>query len=982
MRVGVLGPLLAEGADGETTPRGQRPRDVLAVLLQRRGHIVTPDALLDLVWGDAARDLTSSAVHTVVARLRRSLGSDSIETHDAGYRLGRAVQLDSDDFDAALRRAREATAAGDATGAVAAYRDAVAVWRGPHAFEGVSDDLVMADRARLEEARAQTIDELAAALLSTGTAPATDEALALATALTRDHPLREGSHRTAMLAAVRAGRQAEALEIYRGLRARLRQELGIEPGPPTQALHLRILEQDPTLEIVPRAGVAVGQGLDSAGEKPRPGQRESGRLPAPLTPTVGRDQEVTTVLTLLEQGRRLVTILGPGGVGKSRLLAEVGTRLSADPDQEVVYVDLAGLGVSAAADIADAVSVSFRLPVSREDPVTGLVTALADDRLVALVDEAEWSTPAVAEVASRVLAGCPGVRLVVTSRVPLEVLGESRVLLAPLACPAEDASGGDARIAPAVRLLEDRLRDHAPDIVIGDADGAHLGRLARRVDGLPLALELLAGYAASRSLAELVPLVEAPLDVASPQVGHRPRHRSLRDTLLWSVERLSPSERTVLRRLGVFAGSFDVSAARAVVGGSLHPLKVEAGLRALVREALVQLDRRGPRTRVRLLRTVRDLALEELTAAGEIEQVRRRHREWYAARWRGQPLHDELVIEVGESYDDYLEALRQALAARDARSVADLAIALGRRWAFVEAAGIGVRWLDRVLAADLLDPVQTARVQVLWVGLGHHMSWTDTSHVVGTTHAALADDPDWLAQSWLLEAIHRYMSGDFSGAVAASERMVQTAKSGARWHLPEALATLAAALAAAGERERALAAADQAWALIGASPTVVHFAAVVPKVGLSLVDADQPQRAYDIFTTAIADVGARFGIAPTLTTVTNVGWAALGIDRPAEALHWFGHAAETGSHRGLFLAEDSLGTACALAFLGHPDAEVMLDAADELCRRHALTLSPRQAAHRDRARALAPSSSAAHLDVQTDDDLASPIFAAARALAT
>jgi len=272
-------------------------------------------------------------------------------------------------------------------------------------------------------------------------------------------------------------------------------------------------------------------------------------------------------------------------------------------------------------------------------------------------------------------------------------------------------------------------------------------------------------------------------------------------------------------------------------------------------------------------------------------------------------------------------------------------------------------------------------VQVLWVGLGHHMSWTDASYVVGTTHEALVDDPDWLAQSWLLEAIHRYVSGDFSGAVAVSERMVQTARSGARWHLPEALAILAAALAAAGERERALAAADQAWALIGASPTLVHFAAVVPKVGLALIDADEPQRAYDIFTTAITNVGARFGIAPTLTTVTNVGWAALGIDRPAEALRWFGQAAEAGSHRGLFLAEDSLGSACALAFLGHPEAPAMLDAADELGRRHTLILSPRQTAHRDTARSLAPSFGAHNLGGRTDDELARPIFTAARALA-
>ena len=984
MRVGVLGPLLIDGAGGETTPRGQRPRDVLAVLLQRRGHVVTPDVLLDLVWGDAAVELTASTVHTVVARLRRALGSDVIETHDAGYRLGRQVRLDSDDFDAALRRAREATAAGDAAGAVTAYRDAVAVWRGPQAFEGVSDDLVMADRARLGEAHAQTLDELALALLESGTTPALDEAWSLARALTREHPLREGSHRTAMLAAVRSGRQAEALDLYRALRARLRDELGIEPSPPTAALHQRILTQDPTLDpaldLGPTHEQRTGPEPQVTGERP-PDQREMGRLPAPLTSTVGREEDLATVLTLLEQGRRLVTILGPGGVGKSRLLAEVGGRLSADPSLEVVYVDLSGLGATNAADIADAVAVGFRLPVSRDDPITSLVNHLCADRLVALVDEAEWASTAVAEVASQILAGCPGVRLVVTSRVPLDVLGESRVLLAPLACPPEDASGAEARRAPAVRLLEDRLRDHAPDLVIGDEQGADLARLARRVDGLPLALELLAGYAASRTLAELLPLVDAPLDVASPEVGHRPRHRSLRDTLLWSVERLTPSERLVLRRLGVFVGSFDVSAARSVVGGSLDPLTVDAGLRALVREALVQLDRRGPRSRLRLLRTVRDLALEGLDESGETQEVRRRHREWFAARWRGQPPHDELIAEVGASYDDYLEALRQGLAARDACSVADLVIALGRRWSFVEAAGVGVRWFDRVLAADLLDPVDTARVQVLRVGLTLHASWADSRHLIARCQEALANDPDWLAQAWQVESIQAYQAGDVERSVTAADQMVTVARRGARWVLPEALATTAVMVAAAGDREGALASADEAWALIGASPTALDFASVIPKIGLALVDADQPQRAYDILSRATTDVSIRLGLRPTFTIVINLGWAALGIDRPAEALSWFARSLNSGSHRGLFLAEECVGAACALTSLGHPQAAALLDAADELSTRHALSLTPRMAAHRQAARYLQPPSGDRSLSSRTDDDLAAAIGTAAREFA-
>ena len=248
--------------------------------------------------------------------------------------------------------------------------------------------------------------------------------------------------------------------------------------------------------------------------------------------------------------------------------------------------------------------------------------------------------------------------------------------------------------------------------------------------------------------------------------------------------------------------------------------------------------------------------------------------------------------------------------------------------------------------------------------------------------AEASNDPDWLAQAWQLESIQAYLEGDVERSVMTAGQMVTVSRRGPRWLLPEALATSAVIAASAGDRERALASADESWALIGASPTALHFASVVPKIGLALVDADQPQRAYDILSRATTDVSIRLGLRPTFTIVINLGWAALGIDRPAEALSWFARSLNSGSHRGLFLAEECVGAACALTSLGHPQAAALLDAADELSSRHALSLTPRMAAHRQAARYLQPPSGDRSLSSRTDEDLAATIGTAAREFAT
>ena len=281
MQVRVLGPVrVGDRIETATAPRGDRPRDVLAVLVARRGRPVPAEVLLDLVWDQTAGALTPAAVHTVVARLRRQFGDDLVRTSDAGYLVPVEVGLDAERFTAL---------AGDASsgdGAVPRCREALALWTGGTAYAGVRDDLVMAERVRLEELHRRVRGDLAAALLASGARDADSrdagshtsgrelvaEAMGIAVGLVTEHPLDEGSVVLAMRAADRLQRQGEALELFAKLRDRLREELVVDPGPAAAAEHARILARDAEDPAGGRAG----------GRRVHPGLR----FPVPTSPTL------------------------------------------------------------------------------------------------------------------------------------------------------------------------------------------------------------------------------------------------------------------------------------------------------------------------------------------------------------------------------------------------------------------------------------------------------------------------------------------------------------------------------------------------------------------------------------------------------------------------------------------------------------------------------------------------------------------------
>lgn len=704
----MLGPLRVQQQGGAAVaPRGERPREVLALLCTRLGRPLPSEVILDLVWERAATSLSTAVVHTVTGRLRRQFGPGLVHTTDAGYLVPTGTDVDAGRFSELAAATRETSLEDRPTEREALCRQALALWAGGVAYEGVREALVRPERVRLGELHRRVRSDLASCLLARGnpldptTPGATDaaaEALLIAQELLATNPIDEDAAVLCMRSAYRLGRQGEALRVFDTLRRTLRRELGIDPGPAAEAVHARVLAQDASLgEVRPHR---LHQGL---------------RLAAPLTPTVGRERETAAVLEALATGRRLVTVTGPGGVGKSRMLADVGAALSTDA--QVRYVTLSAQDGQTAADLAAALAVPAGLPLAGGDTVTALVRSLRARDLVVLVDDAEWVTQAAAELASAVLAGAPRILLVVASREPLSVLGEHVVELAPLPVPDPADPLPAVRSSAAVRLLLQRLADRAalpdPDPVTWPEEQLRaVAEATRRVDGLPLALELLAGAAGATPVEDLADLLRAehPFELRSAEQGREERHQSLRATIAWSVTRLDPVTRDVFAQLSVFTGPFSPAAARAVVGRA--PAEIDRAVRSLAAHHLLAVQRVAGRVLLRLLRTVRELAREDLVSAGHAPAVAARHREWFAGLWRDAPLSDALIEHLGQHYEDYIEAMTGALGLGLDDLAADVATALCRRWLFIEARGPGLEWTATLLARPGITAQQRARLQI------------------------------------------------------------------------------------------------------------------------------------------------------------------------------------------------------------------------------------------------------------------------------
>ncbi|WP_188190385.1 AfsR/SARP family transcriptional regulator [Nonomuraea sp. SYSU D8015] len=634
MRFGVLGPLAVWTADGRDVRVPEaKVRLLLAALLARRGRPVPADRLIDDLWGERLPAKPAAVLQTKVSQLRRALedaepgGRDLVTSEPAGFAVRlEPTGLDAGEFTALVARAYGAE---DPRERAALLADALALWRGP-AYAGFSDlEFARAPAARLEEERLVALEHQAEARLDLG-----EHSLLTAELgdLVTRHPLRERLRAAHIRALYGAGRQAEALAGYRELRDLLDAELGVEPGPELVALHQAVLRQDPAL----RPPAALRQEAPGQDRAPEAAGGPRTNLPAPRTELIGRGEAVARVSSLLAQGR-LVTLTGPGGVGKTRLAVEAAGQAAGDAPDGVWLVELGALERSAReAELAETIACAIGLRddgAGPADQVERLVSALRDKRALVLLDGCEHVVEPVAALADRLLKAAPGLRVLATSREPLELSGEALLPVPPLDLPAPGAGVAGMEASGAVRLFVSRAAATAPEFALDAGNAEAIEAVCRRLDGIPLALELAAAKVRTLGVHELANRLDDRFRLLAGRQRDVPaRQRTLRAVIDWSWSLLTGPERVLLRRLAVHAGGCTLESAEGVCAGDgVAAADVADLLGRLVDRSLVVMAEDGGTPRYRLLESIAAYSVERLDEAGELDLVRRRHRDHYTA---------------------------------------------------------------------------------------------------------------------------------------------------------------------------------------------------------------------------------------------------------------------------------------------------------------------------------------------------------------
>jgi predicted ATPase/DNA-binding SARP family transcriptional activator len=659
--IDVLGPLRARRPDGaDATPDGALQRRLLAFLVLRRGRVVSVEAAIDVLWPTKPPRDPVSALHNHVFRLRRGLPEEVIDSTGTGYRMvSSAVDVDADRLAAALNAPQPADPA------VAAAIDTILErWDGP-AYPDLDDvDDGRAEAVRLDELRVRAVEARSERRLAAG---ASDELIAELAALADEHPLRERPRALLMSALAEAGRHVEALRVYDDFRRLLSDELGIDPSPQLSAQHAELL-----------------------GGAGRTTWTPTSRLPVPLTSLVGRDELLLDVTATVER-QRLVTLIGPGGVGKTRLLGEVGLRLrAARGERPVVMCELATAVDASAVDVvAAALAIDGRPEVGLVDRVAAV---LADVEIVLLLDNCEHVLDPVAELVERLLATCPGVRIIATSRERLRVPSEQLFVVPPL-----DGSIDDA---PAVQLFVERARAVAPGFDPTPADLALVGEIVRRLDGLPLAIELAAARLQTLDVGEVAAGLDRRFVLLSSGYRTSARHGSLHAALSWSFGLLEPVMQRIFADLSTFAGSFTAADAAAICGVDIDTATV--ALDQLVERCLAM---RAPGRRYVLLETLRAFGAEQLASTARAELAGGRHArhfvEWVEAADRRmfEPANTSAVAEIDAALPE-LRAALEWLVDHDELDLAGRLLAPLLDYGFFRLRPDVLGWAEKLTAAD------------------------------------------------------------------------------------------------------------------------------------------------------------------------------------------------------------------------------------------------------------------------------------------
>jgi predicted ATPase/DNA-binding SARP family transcriptional activator len=723
----LLGPLEVWAGGRQLQLGGPKQRALLAILLLQANHVVSRQRLIELLWGDHTPETAENNLQVLISQLRKVLeplrasqgGEPVIATRPPGYELrAERDHVDLGRFRHLADEARLARSKADWQSAATHLRQALNLWRGPALADLETETFATGERGQLEEVRLQALEDRIEADLMLG---AHSNLIAELEGVVAEHPLRERLRGQLMLALYRSGRQAESSAVYQETRELLVDQLGMEPGSELQQLLKRILNQDPLLDIK-AATMAI--------------RRES-RLPQTRDVFVDRKLEMEQLGGRL-QTSSLVTLTGPGGIGKTRLALELSAKLSEHYADGVVFVDFAPLTDQSLIPRTIAWALGLRDDGIR-DPMDVIVAHLYARSLMLILDNCEHVLSTAAQVAAEVLSQCRGLTILATSREALRVHGETVWEVPPLphrsngsGVTAADSDQGDA-----VALFRARAESAAPKSFIWDgASSVDATRVCYRLDGNPLAIELAAARLRVMPLSELVSGLDDRFALLT--TGTRtgtPRHYSLEATVEWSFQLLSPPERSLFQRLAVFAGGFTAGAAEEVCADDELPRdEIRPTLFSLVEKSLIRFGVAvDGSARYSMLGTIREFIRAKLRASDGDLDVHRRHAAHFSAVATSTEAElksarqVQRLAQLEEEHANFRTAIEWALEHEPTLAL-EIAVKLGEFW-LRRHIGEGTMWVNRALE----NAAQTVQLRARGVALAGQLAW-----LVGDQDAALA----------------------------------------------------------------------------------------------------------------------------------------------------------------------------------------------------------------------------------------------------
>jgi predicted ATPase/DNA-binding SARP family transcriptional activator len=945
MQFEVLGELMVVRAGTPLELTGPMVPRLLAALLIDAPGDVERDVLIERLWGHRPPATARTALQVHIGHLRRALEPDHrggpwsvLLTTVNGYALKvDRASIDAEHFESLLRRAQERAEA-DPRGALGDVESARALWRG-RPWGALADEAwLRGDVARIEELRRRADELWADVQLALGRHELSVDDLARAV---EAEPLREHRWEQLMLALYRCGRQVDALRAFQDVRHTLTEELGIEPSPALRALEQAVLVQDPS--------------LDTPSRSPREHPRHN--LPAALTSLIGREDDLRVTRKLVE-AFRLVTLTGVGGVGKTRLAVQSATDLVPRFADGVWFVELAP--ISDPGLVPGRLAATLGLRERGGQSVTDMITDyLADRFLLLVVDNCEHVIDAAARLVETLLNAAPHLHVLVTSREPLGLPHEQvlRVPVLEVPAPSDDSDAGRLAGCAAVRLFVERAGAVTARFGLTAENEADVAELCRRLDGIPLALELAAVRIDSMTPAEIVQNLEHRFQLLGVDRKTAGRHQTLRGTVDWSYQLLERNERTLFSRLSAFAGGWTITAARRVAAGDgLDEPAVLDGLARLVRKSMVVADSGAKTTRYRMLESLRQYAHERLASSGEEVAVRSRHAEHFtrlvedlADDVRG-PRQDAAYATLLAELDNIRAAFDWHLAAGDGVMALRLVRILRTFWTeHMPSEGV-----QRALAAVALGGNASAAARAggladaAWIGYisGHQGCARHAEESVAVSQAAgIQPDPEALCTLALVD----FFAGCFDRSLARLEEAVVVSRAiDDPYEIASAQTGTCMAHAILGDTDAALAAGDEALAIARDLGYVTQIAGSLAALGFAWGARDLEHGV------ALLDESLALKSDTTYSALARVvsGHLRVMLGDHDGALRFLGETLEIYQELGdVFYLPTSLeGTAAALCLRGRATAAARLLGASEEVRR-TLTLPglPIEIALRDSA---------------------------------